>query len=170
MSQTENTTPKKKYYSFTKTMAREAIAELAGENKTVNVADLLELFASKGGIGNTTGATTTIVEDGEIVAKRCSYFGKYLDISEFGTVGKNEDGSPKYGYQSKPAQAVVRKVKSQVATMLADADTNLEEDGDVEAWKAVKAEAAELEATKVAFAGDLFDTELNDAYSFGQYS
>ena len=144
-----------KSYTYSKKQIREMITEKFGEeNVTVELDDILALFESKS--GGPTGEATTIKDaDGNVVAKRCSYFEEFLPIEHFGTVGKDDDGNPKYAYQSKPAQAIVRATKKQVAEMLDKADAVLEETEDIEQWKELKAEAAALEAEKQPLPDDI---------------
>jgi len=90
----------RKSYALSKAKVREMIIEAFGkdENKTVKLGDVLALFASNRG-GVTSGKD--VVVNGKVVARRCSILGAYLPISEFGTTGKNEDGTPKYNYASR---------------------------------------------------------------------
>ena len=82
---------------FTKTVARETVvaktADLleAGEISADVKAILDGLFEGKVAVSNTIVRD----EDGVAVLKRCSYFGIYLPVSEFGTTGKDEQGNPK---------------------------------------------------------------------------
>ena len=141
---------------FTKTVAREALtaktAELfeAGEITQEVKTTLDGLFAGK------VVATNTIVRDDEGVAvlKRCSYFGIYLPVSEFGTVGKDEQGNSKLAYQSKLGAAAARHSKTELENALKEADVQLEETEDIKAWKEAKAEAVAQSEIKAEYDGD----------------
>ncbi len=141
---------------FTKTIARETIeaktaillndGEISSEVKSM----LDNLFAGR------TVASNTIVrnEAGEVVMKRCSYFEGYLPIEEFGTVGKDKDGQPKFSYQSKAGSAAARATKSALEAAISEADEQLEVDEDVQAWKASKADAVKASEVKAEYDGD----------------
>ena len=152
---------------FTKTIAREALAamitELGDEISEQTAITLNGLFASKRKGG---GATTTITIDGEIVGKKCSVLGRYLEISEFGTVGKNEDGSVKYSYQSKEGAKIARKKKSTLEEAINTADLELEETEDIQAWKSAKVEAkVEFDAEVVSELGVETVEEFTELYN-----
>ena len=126
---------------FTKTIAREALSAAISELEDISEASatiLNELFASKRKGG---GATTTVTVEGEVIGKKCSYLQRYLPISEFGTLGKNEDETPKYAYQSKEGAKLARKAKSEFEEAIKNADLELEETEDISAWKEAKLEA-----------------------------
>ncbi len=141
---------------FTKTIARETVeaktTQLMGEGEiSQEVKTILDgLFAGK------TVATHTLItnEDGEVVMKRCSYFEGYLPIEEFGTVGKDKDGQPKFSYQSKAGSAAARATKSALEAAISEADEQLEVDEDVQAWKASKADAVKASEVKAEYDGD----------------
>ena len=142
---------------FTKTIARETLIALTAtlldeEAITLEAKTQLDsLFAGR------TVASNTLVkdEDGIVVLKRCSYFGGYLPVSEFGTVGKDEEGNPKLAYQSKAGAAAARKAKSALETAIGEADAQLEVDEDVQAWKSAKAEAVTASDTKSEYDGEV---------------
>ena len=135
-----------KSYALSKKKVRETILEKFNQNDEVKVSDILALFESA---GRAVGETTLVYdEEGNVVGRKCSYFGKYLPINQFGTMGTDEDGNPKYAYQSKPAQKLIREHKKQVAEMAAKIEAELEETGDVDAWREAKSELAEFEAQK----------------------
>ena len=142
---------------FTKTIARDTLSALtatlleAGELSQEVKTQLDGLFAGR------QVATNTLVkdEDGVVVLKRCSYFGGYLPVSEFGTVGKDEDGTPKLAYQSKAGAAAARKAKSELETSISEADAQLEVDEDVAKWKASKAEAVLASEEKADYVGEV---------------
>ena len=141
---------------FTKTIARETVE--AETSKLLKAGEISEevkslldgLFAGKTTVSNTLVKNA----DGEVMFKRCSYFEGYLPISEFGTVGKNEDGTPKYSYQSKAGAAAARKAKSDLEQAIKDADAQLEVDEDVAAWKDAKAAAVKASDEKAEYTGD----------------
>jgi len=159
-STVESTEETKKDW-FTKTKAREALEEKLtsmvsnGLVSAEAAAELNKLFEGK----SRNTETSTVTVDGVIVAKRCSYFGVFMPIDEFGTVGKDEKGDQKYGYQSKLAASIVRARKTKAAEMLKAADEALEENEDIAAWKEAKAEAAEYESEKVAIQDTEYDGE-----------
>ncbi len=152
---------------FTKTIARTEVETLSAkliDEGTIDqeTADLFNaLFASKRKGG---GATTTVIIDGEIVGKRCSYLQRYLPISEFGTMGTNDDGSVKYAYQSKEGAKLARAKKSAYDQAIAQADLTLEETEDISAWKSEKLEAkTAFEAEVVSELGFATEEEFIDS-------
>ena len=135
-----------KSYALSKKKVREMITEKFGDQGTVEVNDVLALFASA---DRAVGETTTVFDDeGNVIGKKCSYFGLYMPISEFGTMGKDEDGNIKYSYQSKEAQKCIRERKKEVEKMNAEAEAQLDETGDVDAWREAKSEIAEYAESK----------------------
>ncbi len=149
---------------FTKTIARTSVEELSatlienGEISEEIAKQFNDLFASKRKGG---GATTTVMVDGEIVGKKCSVLGRYLPISEFGTVGKDDKGEVKYSYQSKEGGKVSRTKKSTFEEAINNADLELEETEDISAWKEAKAEAkAEFDSKVVSDLGFETSEEL----------
>ncbi len=135
-----------KTYALSKKRVRETILEHFNAGDQVTVEEILALFASA---ERSAGESTLVIdEDGNVVGRKCSYFGKYLPIDQFGTLGKDDEGNVKYSYQSKAAQKCIRERKKQVAEMVAQADAELEETEDLDAWKAAKSEIAEFEAQK----------------------
>ncbi len=146
---------------FTKTIARTAVEALSitlieeGEISQEVADQFNALFASKRKGG---GATTTVTVDGEVVGKKCSYLQRYLPISEFGTMGSNDDGTVKHAYQSKAGAKLARSAKTTYDQAVAQADLTLEEDENIGAWKAEKLAAKEVyEAEVVSDLG--FETE-----------
>ncbi len=148
-----------KSYALSKKRVREMITEKFGDADTISTTELMDLFAS-GTAGNSTGESTIAIdEDGEIIGKRCSYFGVYMDISEFGTMGTDDEGNVKYGYQSKPAQKCIRLRKADADKMKDELDKNLDETGDLDAWREAKSELAEYESAKCEVPEELETTE-----------
>jgi len=141
---------------FTKTVAREAVQELTAvllaedEISPEVKAKLDGLFEGK------VVASNTLVKDdeGNVVFKRCSYFGIYLPVADFGTVGKDENGVPKLAYQSKLGAAAARHTKTELDNALKEADVQLEETEDIKAWKEAKAEAVAQSEIKAEYEGD----------------
>ena len=141
---------------FTKTLARDTLtaktAELLNDGEiSQEVKTMLDgLFAGK------TVATNTMVrdEDGNIVMKRCSYFGVYLPIEAFGTVGKDDEGKSKYSYQSKEGAAASRATKTTLDKAIKEADEQLEVDEDVQSWKQSKADAVTASEEKSEYDGE----------------
>ena len=150
-----------KSYALSKKRVREIITEKFGTDTEVNVNDVLALFASAE--RGSTGESTLVLDDeGNVVGKKCSYFGLYLPISEFGTMGKDEDGNVKYAYQSKAAQKCLREKSKDVEDMKNKIDADLEENGDLDAWRAAKSELAEFEASKCDVPEELIYGETAD--------
>ncbi len=142
---------------FTKTIARETLSALTatlleeGEISQEIKSQLDGLFAGR------QVSTNTLVKDtdGNVVLKRCSYFGGYLPVSEFGTVGKDDDGVAKLSYQSKAGASAARKSKSTLEGLIAEADAQLEVDEDVQAWKSSKAQAVAESEIKAEYEGEI---------------
>lgn len=130
-----------KSYALSKTKVIETITEKFGTEGTVNIEDVLALFgkATTGG----TGATTLVYsENGEVIAKRCSYFGVFFDIAEFGKRGDV------YSYQSKLAESLVRKARTEAINAKKLADEELSDEViTVSEWKE---KLAEIETNKEA--------------------
>jgi len=141
---------------FTKTVARDALtaltSELLGDGEiSKEVKERLDsLFAGKVAVSNTMVRD----DEGNVVMKRCSYYGVYLPIDEFGTVGKDEQGNPKYSYQSRAGAAAARKTKSELEAALVAANEQLEADEDIQAWKEAKADAIAKSEEKSEYDGD----------------
>lgn len=92
-----------KNYALSKSKVREMILEVyPNTEQTVTVQDILDLFNSNGGTG---GFTSTLVRNSEgvVVGKKCSYFGVYMFIEEFGIRGN------KYSHMSKLGESLTRK-------------------------------------------------------------
>ena len=130
---------------FTKTIARDTLAKalkdmVEFEEIDQTAADKLnKLFASARSGGGVS--TSVFDDDGVLIGKKCSVLGRYLPISEFGTVGKDDEGNIKYSYQSKAGAKIMRDKKSELAKALTQADEDLEETEDIAAWKQAKADA-----------------------------
>lgn len=147
-----STETKTKSYALSKTKVREMIEEKFGtEDVQVSLAAVLALF--EGQTGGNSGSTTIVYnEAGEVVAKRCSYFGVFFDIAEFGKRGET------YSYQSKLAESLVRKARTEAINAKKDADEELSDEViTVVEWKA---KLAEIEANKEA---RLAITDIEDA-------
>lgn len=130
-----------KNYSLSKTKVREMIEAEFGEVETVSLAAVLALFDGKS-TGSTGSTTIVYSEDGEVIAKRCSYFGVFFDIAEFGKRGDT------YSYQSKLAESLVRKARTAAINEKKLADEELADEViDVAQWKA---RLAEIEVNKDA--------------------
>lgn len=132
-----------KSYMYSKKAIREAITAQFGENPDtkVKLSDVIKLFESQTGSG-TVGQTTLVYKDGEVVGRRCSYFGKFMYIDEFGKRGDT------YAFQSKLAESLVRKARTEAvkAKDVVDEALSNEEIGVAE-WKS---KLAEIEASKDA--------------------
>lgn len=136
-----NTTEEKaKSYMYSKKAIREAITLAFGEDtaKTVTVEDVLKVFESNS--SGSVGQTTLVFKDGEVVGRRCSYFGKFMYIEEFGKRGDT------YAFQSKTAESLVRKARTEAIKAKSVADEQLaDEQIGVADWKQ---KLAEIEASK----------------------
>lgn len=132
---------KAKNYTLSKSKVRETIEEAFAGQETVSLAAVLALFDGKS--GGSTGSTTMVYNDaGEVIAKRCSYFGVFFDIAEFGKRGDT------YSYQSKTAESLVRKARTNAINEKKLADEQLADEViDVAQWKA---KLAEIETRKEA--------------------
>lgn len=139
-----------KTYSLSKKKVVEMISSEFEGQETVKLSDVLSLFEAK---SSSNGGTTLVYDDqGDVIAKRCSYFGVFFAISEFGKRGDV------YGYQSKLAESLVRKARSAAANAKKLADTELA-DGviDVSEWREKLSAIAELGSSKTDI------TEIEDA-------
>lgn len=139
-----------KSYALSKTKVREMISEKFGEDTNVEVklADVLALFDGKSN-GSTAGSALVKDADGNIVGKRCSYFGKFMPISEFGKRGEN------YAYQCKLAESIGRKKRTEAINAKAALDEQLaNEEISVEEWKAGLAEIEAKKSEKVELPAD----------------
>lgn len=132
---------KAKNYTLSKSKVREMIEGEFGGQETVSLAAVLALFDGKA--TGSTGSTTMVYnEAGEVIAKRCSYFGVFFDIAEFGKRGDT------YSYQSKLAESLVRKARTSAINAKKLADEELADEViDVAQWKA---RLADIEASKDA--------------------
>ena len=143
-----------KSYALSKKKVREMIFERFEGQETIALNEVLALFASAERAGS--GEQTTVLDDeGNVIGKRCSYFGVYLPISEFGTMGKDDEGNIKYSYQSKEAQKCIRDKKKEVEKMNAEAEemldaakTEEEKAKALDDWREAKSEIAEYADTK----------------------
>lgn len=139
-----------KTYALSKTKVRELIESKFNPEDTVKVQDILDLFES----GRSGGTSSTLVfnDDGEVIAKRCSYFGVFMPIDEFGKRGDV------YSYQSKLAESLVRKANSLAITAKKLADEELADEViDVSSWKEKLSEIEKMKEAKVAI------TDVEDA-------
>jgi len=100
----------KKSYTFTKQKARELILQTFGKDldKEIKLADVIKLFE--------TNKTTdkNIYDEGNIIKRKCAALDVYFPISEFGTIGKDKDGKPKYNYYSKLGLKVKRAYENEL--------------------------------------------------------
>lgn len=141
-----------KSYALSKTKVRDMISEKFGTDGQVDIKDVLALFDGKSS-GSTAGSTLVKDADGNVVGKRCSYFGKFMPISEFGKRGEN------YAYQCKLAESIGRKARTEAINAKAALDEQLaNEEISVAEWKegleaieAKKTEKVELPADVVAY-------------------
>lgn len=133
-----------KSYVLSKKKVAEMITEKFGTEGQVNVVDVLAIFKAKS--GGSAGQTTLVYnEDGEVIGKRCSYFGVFMLIEEFGKRGDT------YSYQSKLAESIVRKQRTAANNTKKLADEELaEEIITVEEWREKLTEIADMKETKVA--------------------
>lgn len=140
----ETTVEKKKYYSFTKKDARESLEAYFEANPNAVKAkvkeEILALFESKPSFGGDR-ETPLVTVGGNVVAKRCSYFGVFMPIDEFAV----RAGKP--NFQSKLAEKAQRDAnklksitKSELEAKLAAGTITVDE------WKA---ELAKLDAPAV---------------------
>ena len=139
-----------KTYALSKTKVREMIESQFGTEGQVDVKDVIALFQS----GNKTAAGSSLVKDaeGNIVGKRCSYFGVYMPIEEFGKRGEN------YAYQCKTAESIGRKKRTEIVNKKAEIDEMLQnEEISVAEWKEKLAELEAMKDEKVAI------TDIEDA-------
>lgn len=116
-----------KNYALSKSKVREMILEVyPNAEQTVSVQDILDLFNSNG----TGGFTSTLVRNSEgvVVGKKCSYFGVFMFIEEFGIRGE------KYAHMSKLGESLTRKAatakknaKAALDAQLADGTISVDE-------------------------------------------
>lgn len=142
---------KTKSYALSKSKVVEMITEKFGEdrNAEVSLAAVLALFE---GTVSSTGTTLVYNDAGEVIAKRCSYFGVFFDIAEFGKRGDT------YSYQSKLAESLVRKARTAAINAKKLADENLQDEViTVEQWR------AELEKIANSSEDRALITEVEDA-------
>lgn len=136
------TEAKAKNYSLSKTKVRDMITDAFPGVETVSLAAVLALFDGQSSTGNPGSTTIVYNDEGEVIAKRCSYFGVFFDIAEFGKRGDT------YGYQSKLAESLVRKARTNAINEKKLADEQLADEViDVAQWKA---KLADIEANKDA--------------------
>lgn len=133
-----------KSYALSKTKVREMIEEKFGTSGKVDIEDVLSLF--NGATRSSTGSTTLVTnEDGDVVGKRCSYFGVYMLIEEFGKRGET------YGYQSKLAESIARKAKTEGVNLKKLADEELAAEViTVSEWKERLSDIAEMSEQRVS--------------------
>lgn len=143
-----------KNYALSKSKVREMILEVyPNAEQTVTVQDILDLFNSNGGTG---GFTSTLVRNSEgvVVGKKCSYFGVFMFIEEFGIRGE------KYAHMSKLGESLTRKAATAKKNAKAALDAQLA-DGTitVDEWKAQLSEdAGKVSIDSVAEAPVHFET------------
>ena len=111
----------KKYYSFTKTKAREII-EATFENGNFKTADaknffdaLMAQFEAKAGFGGgnrTTGSNELKDADGKVIGAKCSLTGKWFKIEDFGVRGG------KRSYRAKQTESAVRRFEKELMAQL----------------------------------------------------
>lgn len=118
-----------KNYALSKSKVREMILEAyPNAEQTVTVMDILDLFNSNG----TGGFTSTLVRDesGNVVGKKCSYFGVFMFIDEFGVRGG------KYSHMSKLGESLTRKTATEKKNTKAALDAQLADSTiTVDEWK-----------------------------------
>lgn len=133
-----------KSYALSKTKVVEMIEAKFGTSGQVDVSAVIALFGKA--TGGSTGSTTLVYgEDGAVIAKRCSYFGVFFAISEFGLRGDT------YSYQSKLAESLVRKARTAATNAKKLADEELEnEEITVTEWKMKLKEIAEMGEARVS--------------------
>lgn len=137
---------KAKSYMFSKKAIREAITAQFGENPdaVVKVGDVIKLFESQAGSG-AVGQTTLVYKDGAVVGRRCSYFGKFMYIEEFGKRGDT------YAFQSKLAESLVRKARTEAVKAKDVADEALaNEEIGVAEWKEQLAKIEEMKEVRIS--------------------
>lgn len=140
-----------KSYALSKKKVCEMITEKFGETGSVDIADVIAIFEAKS--GGAAGATTLVYSDeGEVTAKRCSYFGVFFRINEFGKRGDT------YGYQSKLAESLVRKARTAAINAKKLADEELADDSiTVDEWREKLSEIEEMKDARVEI------TSIDDA-------
>jgi len=140
-----------KTYALSKTKVREMIESAFGKEGQVDVKDVIALFEGKGK-GTTAGSTLVKDADGNVIGKRCSYFGVYMPIEEFGKRGEN------YAYQCKLAESIGRKKRTEIVNKKAELDEQLQnEEITVAEWKEALAELEKMKDEKVTI------TDIEDA-------
>lgn len=135
-----------KSYSLSKSKVREIISEKFGTEGSVDINDVLELFSSDRSGGSRESDVYVKDEDNNIVGKKCSYFGLYFDIEQFGKRGDS------YGFQSKIAESIVRKARND-ANKQKELLTEELSSGSitVDEWKEKLSDIEEQKDTKVDF-------------------
>ena len=132
-----------KTYTLSKTKVREMIEEKFGTDRDVEVklGDVIALF--EGRTNASAGSTLVKDADGNVIGKRCSYFGKFMPISEFGKRGEN------YAYQCKTAEAIGRKLRAEAIKAKDALDERLaNEEISIAEWKEGLAEIEEMKNQK----------------------
>lgn len=143
-----------KSYALSKTKVREMITKEFGETGKVEISAVLALFE---GASREAGTTTVYDANGNVVGKRCSYFGVFMNIEEFGKRGET------FSFQSKLAESIVRKQRTEAANekklldeQLADGVLTVEDWKDglakIEANKEVKVSIESIEDAPTHFA------------------
>ena len=114
---------------FSKKAIREMIEEKFGKEGEIDIKDVLQLFASKSS-GGSSEDIYVYDESDNLVGKRCSYFNVYMPIEEFGKRGDS------YSYQSKLAESIQRKQRTQASREKKELDVMLANNEiDVDEWK-----------------------------------
>lgn len=126
-----------KNYALSKSKVKEMISSVyPNAEQTVTVQDILDLFNS-----NTTGGfTSTLVRNdyGVVVGKKCSYFGVFMHIEEFGLRGGKYAHMCKLGESlTREAATAKKRAKAMLDAKLADGTITVDE------WKAKMNETAE---------------------------
>lgn len=144
-----------KSYALSKSKVREMILEKFSPEASVTVQEILDIFGSAG--GSAGGFTSTLVKNSEgiVVGKKCSYFGVYMFIEQFGKRGD------KYSHMSKLGDSLTRKAATVAKNEKAVLDERLADNAiTVEEWKAgiASLEAVRIKITEVSEAPQYFET------------
>lgn len=144
--------PKTKSYALSKTKVRDMLTEKFGKEGVdnakvkVTLADVLGLFEGRSaGAGD---SDVMVYKDNELVGKRCSYFGLYFPIAEFGKRGET------VAFQCKAAEAIVRKQRTDAIKAKAVNDERLDSgEATVEEWKSANKSIEESKSVKQPYTG-----------------
>ena len=101
----------KKHYTFSKVKARELLLQAFGKdlNREVKLEDVIKLFET-----NKSTDKNIYDDEGNIIKRKCAALDVYFPISEFGTIGKDKNGNPKYNYYSKLGMKVKRAYEKEL--------------------------------------------------------